>query len=64
MARIMSQEQQTILMFKGLIASLPQEQQVMVREAEKKLRDVLVQYPDGEGLLAFGLIGAEAQADI
>lgn len=59
----MTQDQQTILMFKGLIASLPEESQVKVREAEKRLREVLADYPTGEAMVAFGLIGAEAQMD-
>lgn len=59
----MTQDQQTILMFKGLIASLSEESQVKVREAEKRLREVLADYPTGEAMVAFGLIGAEAQMD-
>lgn len=57
----MTADQQTLLMFKGLIASLPDESQVKVREAEKRLREVLADYPTGEAMIAFGLIGAEAQ---
>lgn len=59
----MTQDQQTVLMFKGLIASLPEESQVKVKEAEKRLRDVLRDYPEGEATVAFGLIGAEFQID-
>jgi len=57
----MTADQQTLLMFKGLIASLPDESQVKVRDAEKRLREVLADYPAGEAMVAFGLIGAEAQ---
>lgn len=57
----MTTDQQTLLMFKGLIASLPDESQAKVKDAERRLRDVLAEYPTGEALIAFGLIGAEAQ---
>lgn len=57
----MTNDQQTLLMFKGLIASLSVESQAKVREAEERLRDVLRGYPDGEGMVALGLLGAELQ---
>lgn len=57
----MTDDQQTLLMFKGLIASLPDERQVKVKEAERRFREVLADYPTGEALVALGLIGAEAQ---
>lgn len=50
-------------MFKGLIASLPEESQAKVKAAEKKIRGVLASYPDGEATVALGLIGAELQCD-
>ncbi|ELW8974587.1 TPA: hypothetical protein ACVBYD_000781 [Yersinia enterocolitica] len=59
----MTTDQQTLLMFKGLIASLPAETQAKVKQAEKLLRDVLADYPKGEATIAFGLIGAELQMD-
>lgn len=59
----MTTDQQTLLMFKGLIASLPTETQAKVKHAEKLLRDVLADYPEGEATIAFGLIGAELQMD-
>ncbi|WP_440517650.1 hypothetical protein [Serratia sarumanii] len=59
----MTQEQQTLLMFKGLIASLSEESQAKVKEAEERLRAVLRSYPDGEAMVAFGFIGAELQID-
>lgn len=59
----MNYDDQTLLMFKGLIASLPEEQQLKVKEAEKKLRDVLSEYPEGEATVAFGLIGAQMQME-
>lgn len=57
----MTQDQQTLLMFKGLIASLPAETQTQVKEVEKKLRAILADYPEGVATVAFGLIGAELQ---
>ncbi|HAU5634814.1 MULTISPECIES: hypothetical protein [Citrobacter] len=59
----MTQDQQTILMFKGLIASLPEETQVKVKQAEKAIRQLLTEYPDGEATIALGLVGAELQCD-
>ncbi|ENO7474843.1 hypothetical protein ACB445_000702 [Citrobacter amalonaticus] len=59
----MTQDQQTILMFKGLIASLPKETQVKVKQAEKAIRQLLTEYPDGEATIALGLVGAELQCD-
>lgn len=59
----MTQDQQTILMFKGLIASLPEESQTKVKQAEKVIRQLLGDYPDGEATIALGLVGAELQCD-
>lgn len=59
----MTQDQQTILMFKGLIASLPEESQVKVKQAEKVIRQLLTDYPDGEATVALGLVGAELQCE-
>lgn len=57
----MTQDQQTVLMFKGLIASLPEESQAKVKKAEQAFREVIATYPDGEATVALGLIGAELQ---
>ncbi|GJK12535.1 hypothetical protein TUM16664_03070 [Enterobacter cloacae] len=59
----MTQDQQTILMFKGMIASLPEETQAKVKQAEKAIRQLLTDYPDGEATIALGLVGAELQCD-
>lgn len=59
----MNADQQTLLMFKGLIASMPEEAQAKVKQAEDKLRVVLSEYPEGEALVAFGLIGAQLQTE-
>ncbi|WP_223664389.1 hypothetical protein [Serratia sp. JSRIV002] len=58
---MMTTDQQTLLMFKGLIASLPEESQAKVKEAEAKLRGIIADYPGGEATVAFGMIGAELQ---
>lgn len=63
MARTMTEHEQTVLMFKGLVAQLPDERQKNVRDVEEKLRAILAEYPGGEALLAFGLIMAEMQKD-
>lgn len=57
----MTQDQQTMLMFKGLIALLPEESQAKVKKAEQAFREVIATYPDGEATVALGLIGAELQ---
>lgn len=54
----MTHDQQTVLMFKGLIASLPEESQAKVKQAEQAMREVLSAYPNGEATIAMGLIGA------
>ncbi|HDT2083469.1 TPA: hypothetical protein RCG81_004722 [Enterobacter roggenkampii] len=59
----MTQDQQTILMFKGMIASLPEETQAKVKQAEKAIRQLLTDYPDGEATIALGLVVAELQCD-
>ncbi|HHL1458309.1 TPA: hypothetical protein ACQ3CW_001730 [Klebsiella pneumoniae] len=59
----MNYDEQTLLMFKGLIASLSEEQQAKVKEAEQKLRDVMAEYPEGEATIAFGFIGAQMQME-
>jgi hypothetical protein len=59
----MTADEQTVLMFRGLIASLPEESQAKVKQAEKQIRDLLESYPDGEGFVAMGLVGAELQRD-
>ena len=57
----MTTDQQTLLMFKGLFASLPEESQAKVKEAAAKLRVIIADYPGGEATVAFGMIGAELQ---
>jgi len=59
----MTQDQQTVLMFKGLIASLPEESQAKVKQAEAVIRQLLTDYPEGEATIALGLVGAELQCE-
>ncbi|MCW7550507.1 hypothetical protein OO184_21900 [Photorhabdus sp. APURE] len=59
----MTQDEQTILMFRGLIASLSEQQQKNIRECEKVMRKMLADYPE-EAIFALGLIGAELQLSI
>lgn len=55
----MTQDEMTILMFKGLIASLPEEMQQNVQVCRESLQGLLNRYPDGEAVLALGLTAAE-----
>ncbi|KER01563.1 hypothetical protein LGZ99_24035 [Photorhabdus temperata] len=57
----MTQDEQTILMFKGVIASLPEQQQENVSICKKVIRKMLADYPNGEAHLAIGLFCAELQ---
>lgn len=57
----MTNDELTIVLFKGVIAELPVEQQETVQLCANKIRELLTQYPDGEATLAVGLIGAELQ---
>ncbi|HDL7189462.1 TPA: hypothetical protein PXN07_004035 [Yersinia enterocolitica] len=55
----MTYQEQTLLMIKGHITTLPLEQQSVVSECAATIRDVLAKHPDGEGLMALSLVGAE-----
>lgn len=57
----MTQDEQTLLMFKGLVASLPPEQQRNVELCTAAIRQMMAEYPAGEGMLAVCLVGAELQ---
>lgn len=57
----MTQDKVTILMFKGLIASLSEEQQKNVQACRESLQELLNRYPDGEAVMALGLTAAELQ---
>lgn len=58
----MSQERTTLLLIKGAISMCPPEQQAKINTATEEIRAILAKYPEGEGNLALGLIGAELAA--
>ena len=60
-ANEMTQEEQTVLMAKGLIASLPEDKQQVAQQCIETIRSLLEAHPDGEALLALTLVGAEIQ---
>lgn len=57
----MTYQEQTLLMIKGQIASLPPEHQVIVKECVATIRGVLDKHPNGEGLIALALVSSEIE---
>ncbi|CDG86903.1 conserved hypothetical protein [Xenorhabdus bovienii str. feltiae Florida] len=57
----MTEDEQTLLMFKGLIAELPEDSRKNYEQCIKIVRQLLIDYPNGEALIALGYIGAEQQ---
>lgn len=57
----MTQEEQTVLMAKGLIASLAEDKQQAAQQCIETIRGLLEAHPDGEALLALTLVAAEIQ---
>ncbi len=57
----MTEDEQTLLMFKGLTASLNEQQQANLDHCLKVIRQLMDDYPEGEALIALGYIGAEQQ---
>ncbi|MCG3463945.1 hypothetical protein L7750_16860 [Xenorhabdus bovienii] len=57
----MTEDEQTLLMFKGLVASLNEQQQRHVDNCLNTIRQLMDDYPEGEALIALGYIGAEQQ---
>lgn len=55
----MSEDEQTILMIKGAIASLPPDQSEACNELADHIRRVVKQAGEGVGVLALSLVGAE-----
>lgn len=56
----------TLLLIKGVIAELPEADQQLVKDTAAQLRNVISlagQRLPGAGLLALGLVGAEAQLE-
>jgi hypothetical protein len=60
--RIMNQDQQTILLIKGAIASLSAAEQEACHELADFLRMNIKRAGEPVGTLALALVGAEAQA--
>ena len=58
----MTNEQQTLLLIKGTIASLPADQQQKVAECADQLRKLMADNPP-HGLMAVALVGAELAAE-
>lgn len=58
----MTQDQLTLLLIKGTIADLPDEDRQKVDEATRQVREVLAAYPEGHATLALALLSAELAA--
>lgn len=58
----MTPEQQTLLLIRGTIAGMTEEQQREVAEAAAKIREIANAQSD-LGLMAFALVGAELQLE-
>lgn len=59
----MTQEQQTVLLIKGVISELPAAQKEACNELADHIRRVIKQAGEPVGTLALALVGAEAQAN-
>ncbi len=59
----MNNEYAQLLLVRGTIASLPADQQSRIKECGEKIKAVMAEYPDGEGMIAMALIGAELTQD-
>lgn len=57
----MTRDDETVLLFKGLIASMPEDQQQSVKQCIDAIRKPLSDYPGGEAMVAIGQVGAELQ---
>lgn len=57
----MTEEEQAILMLKGLIASLSEEQQKNAKDCIGIIRKAICDYPNGEAYLAVVLVYSELQ---
>lgn len=57
----MTNEEQTLLMIRGTIASLPEEEQIQIKVIATSLRNILKQ--DNWAPMAFALVGAELAAE-
>ncbi|PHM46510.1 hypothetical protein [Xenorhabdus miraniensis] len=59
----MTNEEQTLLMFKGLVGELPDDYRKNYAHCVDVIRKLITDYPNGEALLALGMIGAEQQME-
>jgi hypothetical protein len=57
----MTEDEQTLLLIKGSISEMPATQQQVVLACAQDLRDRIKLAGEVEGLMAFALVGAEAQ---
>ena len=60
---IMSDEQDTLLMIRGAIATMPPETQECVHEMAEHIRAMIRRAAKGEGQMAVALVGAELAAN-
>ena len=54
----MSEQEMVLMLLRGAIAGLTEDQQVKVKECAEKIRAVVAEYGDA-GSFALGLVGAE-----
>ena len=59
----MSDEQQTLLVIRGAISTLPPESQEAIAEMAEHIRRMIRTAAQGEGALAVALVGAELAAE-
>lgn len=60
----MTQEQQTVLLIKGLISELPEDQRQICNELVSRIRLFCESAGEPVGSLALALIGAEKQMEL
>ena len=57
-----SQDQAVLLIIRGVVASMPEEDQQKIKDCAEKLRVVISEYADNDnGKVALALVGAESQ---
>lgn len=59
----MTYQEQTLLMIKGHITTLPPEQQSIVSECVATIPGILATHPDGEALIVLALVSVEIELD-
>jgi len=63
MNKFISEEEETVFMIKGIIASLPAEQQRRIGDIAGQIRSLVDNNKDN-GLMALSLVGAEKQLSL